>query len=75
MLENEFQRLVDYISDWAKAMEQSSKELEQEMEALDEESKYYQSLDFEYNWTQGQLTAAEHFLSVADDMIRKINEE
>lgn len=75
MLENEFQQLVDYISDWAKAMNESSKELEQEMETLDEESKDYQLLDFEYNWTQGQVTAAEHFLSVADDMIRKINEE
>ena len=75
MVDSEFQQLVDYISDWAKAMEQSAKELENEMETLDEDSKDYQLLDFEYNWINGHVAASNQFLSVADDMIRKINEE
>jgi hypothetical protein len=39
------------------------------MESLDPESKACKELDYEYNWTSGQIIATRHFLSVADDMI------
>lgn len=72
---SEFQDLVDYISNWNKAMQQSSQDIEAEMEKLDMNSKDYLDLEFEYNWTAGCLVASGHFLAVADEMINKINKE
>lgn len=71
----EFQRLVDYISDWHKAMRESASETKDEMERLTEDSKNYQFLDNEWNYLWGHVAASGHFLSVADDMIKEINEE
>ena len=75
MLENEFQRLVDYISDWHKAMRESANETKDEMETLTEDSKNYQLLENEWMYLSGHVAASDHFLSVADDMIKQINEE
>ncbi len=71
----EFQRLVDCISDWHKAMHESAKDVVEEMNTVVEDSKNYQLLDNEWNWIMGHIAASEHFLSVADDMIKEINEE
>jgi hypothetical protein len=51
------------------SLEQDLENISEEMEKLDPASKDYNELDFEYNWTSGQIIATRHFLSVADDMI------
>jgi hypothetical protein len=37
------------------------------MELLDENSKDYRDLEFEYNWLAGQIIATRHFIQIGED--------
>jgi hypothetical protein len=62
-------QLIEYMKIHLISLEQDLENISQEMESLDPESKACKELDYEYNWTSGQIIATRHFLSVADDMI------
>lgn len=62
-------KLIEYMKIHLISLEQDLENISEEMEKLDPASKDYNELDFEYNWTSGQIIATRHFLSVADDMI------
>lgn len=49
---------------------QDLEELENKMEQIDMNSKAYAELDFEFNYTSGQIMATRHIMSVANDMIK-----
>ena len=56
------------------SLEQDLEELSEKMEAIDIGSKDYGYLDIEYNFTSGQITATQHLLSVATDIMNSSNE-
>jgi hypothetical protein len=47
------------------SLNQDIYELSQKMEGLDENSKDFRELDFEYNWISGQVHGVSHILEVA----------
>lgn len=59
----------ELISDHKKGMQEVLDDLLRQMEQLDENSKDYLELDFEFNWTSGQVAAANYFLSAINDML------
>lgn len=51
------------------SLSQDQDELTKTMTNLDENSKQYKDLDFEYNWLSGQLVGIHHILEVAERKI------
>ena len=51
------------------SLSQDQDELTKTMNNLDENSKQYKDLDFEYNWLSGQLVGIHHILEVAERKI------
>ena len=67
-------QFLEYMKLHLISLEQDQDELTKTMTNLDENSKDYQELDFEYNWLNGQITATNHLLSVATDIMNSTNE-
>jgi hypothetical protein len=62
-------QLIEYMKIHQISLQQDLEELSNKMDALDPNCKDYGSLDIEYNWVSGQLTATHHLLSVAEDIM------
>ena len=62
--------LTEYMRIHLISIEQDIEGLAGQMELLDENSKDYKELEFEYNYLQGQSIITRHYLSVADDRIQ-----
>lgn len=62
-------KLIEYTKLHLISLMQDSESLEDRMEQLDENSKDYKELDFEFNWVSGQITATRHLLSVVEDIL------
>jgi hypothetical protein len=50
-------------------LNQDLENLSNQMDSLDPASKDFAELDIEYNWTSGQVSACDHILSVAEDIL------
>ena len=50
----------------ATSLQQDIEEISNKMETLDENSKDFRDLDFEFNWLNGNLSATLHLLGVAE---------
>ena len=68
-------KLIEYMKLHLISLEQDQEKLSNQMDALDPNCKDYAYLDIEYNWTNGQITAARHLLSVASDILGIQTEE
>jgi hypothetical protein len=59
---------IDYIKNYLnlhiQSLNQDLEQLSNQMEALDPASKDFQDLDFEYNYTTGQVNACLHIMGV-----------
>jgi len=62
-------QLIEYIKLHIISLNQDLENLSNQMESLDPASKSYTELDIEYTWTSGQVSACEHILSVAADIL------
>ena len=59
--------LIEYMKVHLISIEQDQEGVAQEMEMLDENSKDYRDLEFEYNWLAGQIIATRHFIKVGEE--------
>lgn len=59
--------LVNYIELHLTSLQQDLDKLSEQMEKYDEDSKAHRSMDEEYLYLSGQITAASHLLSVVND--------
>lgn len=62
-------KLIKYLELHYMSLNQDLEQISNQMEALDPNCKDYAELDIEYNWTSGQISATDHILSVASDML------
>ena len=60
---------LEYMKLHLISLEQDQESISNQMDALDPNCKDYAYLDIEYNWTNGQITATHHLLSVAADIL------
>lgn len=60
------EQLIEYMKIHLISLSQDQDELTKTMTNLDENSKQYKDLDFEYNWLSGQLVGIHHILEVAE---------
>ena len=63
------EQLIEYIKIHLISLSQDQDELNKTMTNLDENSKEYKELDFEYNWLSGQMVGIHHILEVAERKI------
>jgi hypothetical protein len=59
------EQLIEYIKITVISLEQDLEGLNEQMEALDPESKDFKDLDVEYIYIRGQVTGMNHILQVA----------
>jgi hypothetical protein len=59
--------LIEYMKIHLLSIEQDQEGVAQEMELLDENSKDYRDLEFEYNWLAGQIIATRHFIKIGEE--------
>ena len=62
-------QLIEYIKLHIMSLNQDLENLYNQMDSLDPASKDFAELDIEYNWTSGQVSACDHLLSVAADIL------
>jgi hypothetical protein len=62
--------LIEYMKAHLISIEQDQEGIASEMELLDENSKDYAELDFEYNWLGGQIIATRHFIQIGEEHAR-----
>ena len=65
--------LIEYMRAHLISIEQDQEGIAQEMEMLDENSKDYKDLEFEYNWLAGQIIATRHFIKVGEEYATTTN--
>ena len=63
------EQLIEYMKIHLISLAQDQDELTKTMTNLDENSKDYQELDFQYNWLSGQLAGVHHILEIAERKI------
>ena len=59
--------LIEYMKAHLISIDQDQEGIASQMELLDENSKDYQELDFEYNWLGGQIIATRHFIQIGEE--------
>jgi hypothetical protein len=59
--------LLEYMKIHLISIEQDQEGIAEEMEMLDENSKDYRDLEFEYNWLAGQIIATRHFIKIGEE--------
>jgi hypothetical protein len=59
--------LLEYMKIHLISIEQDQEGITEEMEMLDENSKDYRDLEFEYNWLAGQIIATRHFIQIGEE--------
>jgi hypothetical protein len=65
--------LIEYMKAHLISIEQDQEGIAEEMEMLDENSKDYRELEFEYNWLAGQIIATRHFIKVGEEHAANAN--
>lgn len=65
--------LIEYMKLHLISIEQDQEGVATEMEMLDENSKDYKELEFEYNWLGGQIIATRHFIKIGEEHAASIN--
>jgi hypothetical protein len=62
--------LIEYMKLHLVSIEQDQEYVKEQMEELDENSKDYAELDFEFNWLGGQIIATRHFIQIGEERER-----
>jgi hypothetical protein len=62
--------LIEYMKLHLVSIEQDQEYVKEQMEELDENSKDYAELDFEFNWLGGQIIATRHFIKIGEERER-----
>lgn len=62
-------QLVTYLQLHAQSLNEDLSQLSNQMEKLDPASKDYAELDFEYNFTSGQVSATMHILEYVEEIM------
>lgn len=62
-------QLVTYLQLHAQSLNEDLSQLTNQMEKLDPASKDYAELDFEYNFTSGQVSATMHILEYVEEIM------
>ncbi len=65
--------LIEYMKLHLISIEQDQEGIAEEMEMLDENSKDYKELEFEYNWLGGQIIATRHFIKIGEEHAAFVN--
>ena len=58
--------LLEYMRIHLISLEQDQTDVYEQMDKLDENSKDYRELDFEFNWLGGQIIATRHFIEIGE---------
>ena len=66
---NQLPEFIEYMKLHLISLEQDQEKLSEQMAAYDEDSKAHRSMDEEYLYLSGQITATQHLLSVATDIL------
>lgn len=66
---NRKKQLINYLELHAMSLNQDLENLNTQMESLDPASKDYAELDFEYNFTSGQVSATLHILEYVEEIM------
>ena len=59
--------LIEYMKAHLISLEQDQTNVYEQMDKLDENSKDYKELDFEFNWLGGQIIATRHFIETGEE--------
>lgn len=59
--------LIEYMKAHLISLEQDQTDVYGQMDKLDENSKDYKELDFEFNWLGGQIIATRHFIEIGEE--------
>jgi hypothetical protein len=59
--------LLEYMRIHLISLEQDQTDVYEQMDKLDENSKDYRELDFEFNWLGGQIIATRHFIQIGEE--------
>ena len=59
-------QLIEYIKIHLVSLNQDIEAVAKQMDLLDENSKDYKTLDFEYNFLSGQIHAVSYILDIAE---------
>ena len=62
-------QLVTYLQLHAQSLNEDLSQLNNQMEQLDPASKDFAELDFEYNFTSGQVSATLHILEYVEEIM------
>ena len=62
-------QLVTYLQLHAQSLNQDLEQLSAQMDKLDPASKDFAELDFEYNYTSGQVSATMHILEYVEEIM------
>ena len=62
-------QLVTYLQLHAQSLEEDLSQMSNQMDSLDPASKDYAELDFEYNYTSGQVSATMHILDYVEEIM------
>ena len=65
---------LEYMKLHLISLEQDQESISTKMEEMDPNCKDYDYLDIEYNWLNGQISATQHLLSVATDIMNSSSE-
>ena len=66
---NRKNQLVTYLQLHSMSLNQDLAEMSKIMDSLDPASKDYAELDFEYNFTSGQVSATMHILEYVEEIM------
>jgi hypothetical protein len=59
--------LKNYLNLHLQSLNQDLEQLSNQMDAIDPNSKAFNELDIEYNWTSGQVSAVSHIIAVIEE--------
>ena len=62
-------QLVTYLQLHAQSLNEDLSQMNTRMESLDPASKEFAELDFEYNYTSGQVSATMHILDYVEEIM------
>jgi hypothetical protein len=66
---NRKKQLVSYLELHAMSLNQDLENMSNQMDSLDPASKDFAELDFEYNYTSGQVSATMHILEYVEEIM------
>lgn len=70
-MSDKFIKFIEYGKLHIISLNQDLEDLSKRMDSLDPASKDFGDLDVEYNWTSGQVSATDHLVSVAEDILKE----